>query len=151
MFLTKVMTSDYIIPEMTAPAETVVNEETGEVEQVIEHYHQGDHYYRIIHDYTQSVVDESEEQIPYRTFSKLSIESRLFEAGVLNAVDAFIDSQTVTNEFGQTAPLRRFYNTALTFRENHPLFSQYVSAVKNVLGWTDEQVEGLLSKCIAER
>lgn len=96
------------------------------------------------------VIPEDENQTPYRTFSKLLLESKLFAEGVLDTVDAFIDSQTVTNEFGQTVPLRRFYNTALTFRENHPLFSQYVNAIRNVLGWSEERVEGLLSRCVAE-
>ena len=85
----------------------------------------------------------------YRTFSKLSLEQILFEKGLLDAVDAFIDSQTVTNEKGQTAPLRRFYNTAVVLRENHPLFSGYKDLLQRTLGLSDRDVEAILSRAVA--
>lgn len=85
----------------------------------------------------------------YRTFSKLSLEQILFEMGLLETVDAFIDSQTVTNEKGQTQPLRRFYNTAIVFRENHPLFEQYRDLLQQSLGLSDEDVEAILSRAVA--
>lgn len=86
---------------------------------------------------------------PYRRFSKLSLESVLFQAGLLDAVDAFIDAQVVTNEKGQTQPLRRFYNTANDFSEDHPLFTQYRELLKQNLGLSDEDVENILSKSVA--
>lgn len=84
----------------------------------------------------------------YRRFSKFYLESALFEAGLLDAVDAFIDAQVVTNEKGQSQPLRRFYNTALVFSEEHPLFAQYKDTLKQSLGLSDEDVESILSKCV---
>lgn len=84
-----------------------------------------------------------------RVFSKLSLEMALFKAGLLSAVDAFIDSQTITNQQGDEMPLRRAYNTAITFREDNEYFAPMVSAVKTTLGLTDEQVEAILAASVA--
>lgn len=83
-------------------------------------------------------------------FSKLYLELALFKAGLLDAVDAFIDSQVITNEQGQTMPLRRAYNTALTFSEDNEYFSQFKTAIQTQLGLTDKEMERILSNCIAK-
>lgn len=88
---------------------------------------------------------------PFRTFSKLKLEGALFSKGVLDAVDAFIDSQTITNEYGQSMPLRRKYETAVDFSEAHPLFKPAVSELQRLLGWTDEQVEEVLSESVKDK
>ena len=85
-----------------------------------------------------------------RTFSKLRIEDALFRAGVLDAADAFVDAQTITNEHGQTMPLRRKYQTANDFSEAHPLFAQFKAALQTELGWTDAQVESVLAASVKE-
>ena len=77
------------------------------------------------------------------------LELDLFKAGLLEAVDNFIDSQTITNEQGQTLPLRRLYDTALTFSEDNEYFDKFKSELQTILGLTDEQVEEILSNCIA--
>lgn len=98
-------------------------------------------------DYAETEEESVAEVIPSpRTFSKLRLEDALFRAGVLDAVDAFIDSQTITNEQGQTMPLRRKYQTANDFSEAHPLFVQFKTALQQALGWTDEQVEAVLAE-----
>lgn len=79
-----------------------------------------------------------------RTFSILRLETAIFQMGLTTAFDAFLDSQTVTNEHGQTVPLRRFYDRANDLREDHPLFAQYFAAAKTALGITDEQAEAIL-------
>ena len=84
-----------------------------------------------------------------RVFSKMYLELALFKAGLLEAVDNFIDSQTITNEQGQTLPLRRLYDTALTFSEDNEYFNKFKSELQTILGLTDEQVEEILSNCIA--
>ena len=84
-----------------------------------------------------------------RVFSKMYLELALFKAGLLEAVDNFIDSQTITNEQGQTLPLRRLYDTALTFSEDNEYFNKFKSELQAILGLTDEQVEEILSNCIA--
>ena len=84
-----------------------------------------------------------------RVFSKLYLELALFKAGLLEAVDNFIDSQTITNEQGQTLPLRRLYDTALTFSEDNEYFNKFKSELQTILGLTDGQVEEILSNCIA--
>ena len=85
-----------------------------------------------------------------RVFSKMYLELALFKAGLLEAVDNFIDSQTITNEQGQTLPLRRLYDTALTFSEDNEYFDKFKSELQTILGLTDEQVEEILSNCIAK-
>lgn len=83
---------------------------------------------------------------PPRTFSKLRLEDALFRTGALDVVDAFLDAQTITNEYGQTIPLRRKYETANDLSESHPLFDKFKIALQNALGWTDEQVEKVLAE-----
>lgn len=85
--------------------------------------------------------------MPLRTriFSKFKLEEKLFAEGLLDEIDTFIDSQTITNDFGQTMPLRRKYQTANEFREDNPYFSQFYNAIKEMLGVTDEKAEEILS------
>jgi len=82
---------------------------------------------------------------PPRVFSKLKLELALFKAGLLPAVDAFIDAQTITNENGETMPLRRAYSTALTFAEDNEYFAPFLAAVKTTLGIDDATAEAILS------
>ena len=79
----------------------------------------------------------------------MSLESALFQIGLLDKVDEFIDAQLVENKQGQKVPLRRFYNTAKEFREDHPLFEKYLELLKPVVGLTDVQIEQLLDSCQA--
>ena len=97
---------------------------------------------------TDHWIDSIPEQTT-RVFSKMYLELALFKAGLLEAVDNFIDSQTITNEQGQTLPLRRLYDTALTFSEDNEYFDKFKSELQTILGLTDEQVEEILSNCIA--
>ena len=97
---------------------------------------------------TDHWIDSIPEQTT-RVFSKMYLELALFKAGLLEAVDNFIDSQTITNEQGQTLPLRRLYDTALTFSEDNEYFDKFKSELQAILGLTDGQVEEILSNCIA--
>ena len=97
---------------------------------------------------TDNWIDSMPEQTT-RVFSKMYLELALFKAGLLEAVDNFIDSQTITNEQGQTLPLRRLYDTALTFSEDNEYFNKFKSELQTILGLTDGQVEEILSNCIA--
>ena len=85
---------------------------------------------------------------PPRVFSKLKLELALFKAGLLPAVDAFIDAQTITNEKGETMPLRRAYSTALTFSEDNEYFAPFLAAVKSTLGIDDATAEAILSASV---
>ena len=79
------------------------------------------------------------------------LELALFNAGILDQVDDFIDAQSISNEHGQTMPLRRLYDRALTFSEDNEYFSQFKAALQAYLGLTDEQVEAILATSIAKR
>ena len=85
---------------------------------------------------------------PPRVFSKLRLELALFRAGLLPAVDAFIDAQTITNGQGETMPLRRAYSTALTFAEDNEYFAPFLAAVKTTLGIDDATAEAILSASV---
>lgn len=85
---------------------------------------------------------------PPRVFSKINLETAVFKRGLLAKLDAFVDTQTITNEFGDIMPLRRAYNTAQTFREDHPLFAPYLEAAKSALGVDDETAEAILAECV---
>ena len=82
---------------------------------------------------------------PPRVFSKLKLELALFKAGLLPAVDSFIDAQTITNDQGETMPLRRAYSTALTFAEDNEYFAPFLAAIKTTLGIDDATAEAVLS------
>lgn len=83
-----------------------------------------------------------------RRFSKMNLEAAVFKRGLLAKLDAFVDAQTITNERGDTMPLRRAYNTAQIFREDHPLFAPYLAAAKQALGVDDETAEAILSEAV---
>ena len=85
----------------------------------------------------------------WRVFSKLSIEACMFELGLLDRYDAFIDGLEITNKFGQTVKLRRFYDQANDLKENHAFFKPYYNGALTALGLTEEQGEHILSKCVA--
>lgn len=85
---------------------------------------------------------------PPRVFSKLKLEIALFKAGLLPAVDSFIDSQTITNEQGETMPLRRAYSTALTFAEDNEYFAPFLAAIKSTIGIDDATAEEILSASV---
>ena len=79
------------------------------------------------------------------------LELALFKAGLLAQVDNFIDSQSITNEQGQTMPLRRMYDTALTFSEDNEYFSQFKTALQVQLGLTNEQVDAILAASVTKQ
>ena len=74
-----------------------------------------------------------------RVFSKMYLELALFKAGLLEAVDNFIDQQTITNEQGQTLPLRRLYDTALILSEDNEYLNQFKTAIQEQLDLTDDE------------
>lgn len=79
--------------------------------------------------------------------SKYKAEAELFAMGKLAALDALIDSQTLTNEFGQTMPLRRKYDTALTFCTADPYFAQYSEIIRQQLDISEEDWAAMLERC----
>lgn len=99
---------------------------------------------------TDHWIDSMPEQTG-RMFSKMYLELALFKAGLLEAVDNFIDSQTITNEHGQTLPLRRLYDTALTLSEDNEYFNQFKAAIQEQLDLTDKYVETILTASVVKQ
>ena len=64
----------FIKPEQTAPADSVTDPETGETVIVVEHFRQGDHRYRIVHNLADTVRNEDAEQRAYRSWTPLAIK-----------------------------------------------------------------------------
>lgn len=72
---------------------------------------------------------------PPRTFSKLRIVAALTEAGVWPQVKAHIERKGLYD----------LYLAAQEFAEDNEYFAQGRAALQAALGWTDEQVEKILS------
>lgn len=77
---------------------------------------------------------------PPREFSKLKVVAALTSAGVWPQVKAYIEQNGLYD----------LYLAAQDFREDNPYFLQGLTALKPVVGWTDEQVEALLAQCVKE-
>ena len=48
-------------------------------------------------------------------------------------------------------PLRRLYDTALTFSEDNEYFGQFKAVLQTQLGLTDEQVEEILAASVTKQ
>lgn len=77
---------------------------------------------------------------PPRTFSKLRIVSALTNAGVWAQVKQYIEREGLYD----------LYLAAQDFREDNEYFTQGKAKLQTALGWTDEQVEAILSAASAE-
>ena len=75
---------------------------------------------------------------PPRTFSKLKCVAALMEAGVWHEVKNYIEG----------AGLYDLYLAAQDFREDNPYFVSGKAQLMASLGWTEEQAEALLAKCV---
>ena len=75
-----------------------------------------------------------------REFSKLKCVAALMEAGVWSNVKSYIEG----------AGLYDLYLAAQDFKEDNPYFVSGKAQLQTALGWTDEQVEAILSQCVSE-
>ena len=81
---------------------------------------------------------------PPRTFSKLKLYAALVQAGLWDALVAWLNAQTFEGVNAYTA-----FMLAQDLVEDNPYFTQWLSAAKSALGVTDEQAEAIL-KAAAE-
>ena len=79
-------------------------------------------------------VDAVQTPRPPVEYSKVELEVALFQLGLLDKFDEFIDSQFLENTKGQKLPLRRVYDTALVFRDDNEYFGKYLEAAVSHLG-----------------
>lgn len=77
---------------------------------------------------------------PPRTFSKLKLYAALAQAGLWDALVAWLNTQTFEGINAYTA-----FMLAQDLVEDHPMFAQWLAAAKTALGVTDEQVEAILA------
>lgn len=127
-------------PIRTAEDEIIVDEATGETMLVVEHWRQGDRSYRIVHERT-TVQREDAHQAITRTFSKYKMVSALIAADVWPQVKAWIEGVPGAYDL---------YLAAEDISEDEPLLAQGIAAVKEMLGWTDAQVEAVLAASVKE-
>ena len=73
---------------------------------------------------------------PPRTFDKYMLVDALMNAGVWNHVEAWLKETPNAWTRALMAP---------DISEDEPLLAQGIAAVKQLLGWTDEQVEAVLT------
>lgn len=78
---------------------------------------------------------------PPRTFSKYKLVGALLQAEVWPQVKAWIESVPGAYDL---------YLAAEDISEDEPLLAQGIAAVKQLLGWTDEQVEAVLAASVKE-
>lgn len=76
---------------------------------------------------------------PPRTFSKYKLVGALMQAEVWPQVKAWLLSQDGAYDL---------YLAAEDISEDEPLLAQGIAAVKELLGWTDEQVEAVLDASV---
>lgn len=86
-----------------------------------------------------------------RRFSVFGFELACFKAGILEKVDEFIDSQTITNEEGGKIPLRRVYERVTEFSDDNEYFNTYFNAGLDYCGLSRGQGEGILASCLIRR
>lgn len=77
---------------------------------------------------------------PPRVFSKLKVVAALMDAGVWVQVKAWIESKGLYD----------LYLAAQEFAEDNEWFISGRAALAATLGWTDEQVEALLARCVED-
>lgn len=101
------------------------------------------HYVRPIgYDEDETAIWRTYEQVPFpppppRVFSKLKVVAALTEAGVWPQVKAWIEENGLYD----------LYLAAQEFAEDNEYFDRGLTALKPVVGWTDEQVEAMLEEC----
>jgi hypothetical protein len=78
---------------------------------------------------------------PPRTFSKYKLVGALMQAQVWPQVKEWIESVPGAYDL---------YLAAEDISEDEPLLAQGIAAVKQLLGWTDEQVEEVLAASVKE-
>ena len=94
----------FIVPEMTAPADCVTDPETGETTIIIEHFRQGEHRYRIVHNLADTVQNEDAEQRAYRSWTPLAIKRACGERWP--EVKAALQSADIYEDFIMAQELR---------------------------------------------
>lgn len=87
---------------------------------------------------------------PPTEYSKVELEIALFQLGLLDKFDEFVDSQFIENANGQKLPLRRVYDTALVFRDDNEYFGKYLEAAVAHLGIPIGMAKDLLQKVEAK-
>lgn len=80
---------------------------------------------------------------PPRLFSKLKLYAALTQAGLWDALEAWLKAQFVEGVNAYTA-----FSLAQELSEAHPLFASWYAQAKQVLGVTDEQAEAILAASV---
>ncbi|MBR2839304.1 MAG: hypothetical protein IKE55_11000 [Kiritimatiellae bacterium] len=78
-----------------------------------------------------------------RTFSKLKLYAALASAGLWDALETWLKTQTVNGLNAWTA-----FQLAQELRDDHPLFASWYAAAKSVLGVTDAEADAILDAAV---
>ena len=81
---------------------------------------------------------------PVRHFSKLKLYCVLSAQGLWDAVCEWMATRTVETD-GVTMNAKTAFDLAQDLTDNHPMFSKLLAESKAAFGFTDEQVDALLS------
>jgi len=97
--------------------------------------------YKQVPHVVQEVVSTTDVAEPgHRTFSKLKLVTALKEANKWVLVKTWLEEKAYYD----------FYLAAQDFREDHPLFAEGLAALKEYARITDEEVEEILSRSVAD-
>lgn len=80
-----------------------------------------------------------------RIFSKLKLYAALVQAGIWDALVAWLQTQEYQGINAYTA-----FSLAQELTDEHPMFKQWIEAAKTALGVSDEVTEQILSASIAD-
>lgn len=83
---------------------------------------------------------------PVRVFSKLKLYGALTQAGLWDAFEAWLKTQTINGVNAYTA-----FSLAQDLNDENPMFLSVVDDAKQALGVDDETVEAILSASILEK
>ena len=83
---------------------------------------------------------------PPRKLSKLKLYCALARAGLWAPLRAWMEQSTLPNGINVAIA----YDQAQVLAEDNELFLPYLSQAKAMLGLTDEQVEAIMSQCVAD-
>lgn len=88
---------------------------------------------------------EEEERERPKTYSKLRLYAALVQAGLWDALRAWLETQTIEGVNAWTA-----FQLAQDLTSDHPLFSQFLAAAQSALGVDDATVAAILKAAESE-
>ena len=95
--------------------------------------------------YVGAIYTYDDAPVAARTYSKLKLYAALAKAGLWDALEAWLKTQTVEGVNAWTA-----FSMAQDLTEDHPMFGAWCAAAKSALGVTDAEADAILDEAEIE-